>query len=1199
MVIVRDPDGQEDSALITIDLTNVDDPTVTQSDINQTNEDATLTVNAAKGVLSNDTDVDDTLTVASFKVADDDTTYDFGDTAVIDGVGEFTLNADGSYEFVPVANFNGDVPTITYTTNTGVSDTLDIDVVAQNDPTVTQSDTNQTNEDTTLTVNAANGVLSNDSDVDDTLTVATFKVAGDDTTYNFGEKADIDGVGEFMLNADGSYEFVPADNFNGDVPTVTYTTNTGASDTLDIDVVAQDDPTVTGSDTNQTNEDTTLTVNAATGVLSNDSDVDDTLSVATFKVAGDDTTYNSGETADIDGVGEFTLNADGSYEFVPAVNFNGGVPTITYTTNTGVSDTLDIDVVAQNDPTVTQSDTNQTNEDATLTVNAANGVLSNDTDVDDTLTVASFKVANDDTTYSFGETAEIDGVGEITLNADGSYEFVPAADFNGDVPTITYTTNTGASDTLDIDVVAKDDPTVTVEDTNQTNEDATLTVNAANGVLSNDTDVDDTLTVASFKVANDDTTYSFGETAEIDGVGGFTLNADGSYEFVPAADFNGDVPIITYTTNTGASDTLDIDVVAQDDPTVTASDTNQTNEDATLTVNAANGVLSNDTDVDDTLTVASFKVANDDTTYSFGETAEIDGVGEFTLNADGSYEFVPAADFNGDVPIITYTTNTGASDTLDIDVVAQDDPTVTASDTNQTNEDTTLTVNAANGVLNNDTDVDDTLTVASFKVANDDTTYSFGDTAEIDGVGEITLNADGSYEFVPAADFNGDVPTITYTTNTGASDTLDIDVVAQDDPTVTAPDTNQTNEDTTLTVNAATGVLSNDSDVDDTLTVATFQVAGDDTTYNFGETADIDGVGEFTLNADGSYEFVPADNFNGDVPTVTYTTNTGASDTLDIDVVAQDDPTVTGSDTNQTNEDTTLTVNAATGVLSNDSDVDDTLTVATFKVAGDDTTYNFGETADIDGVGEFTLNADGSYEFVPASNFNGDVPTITYTTNTGASDTLDIDVVAQNDPTVTQSDTNQTNEDTTLTVNAANGVLSNDSDPDDTLTVATFKVSGDGTTYNTGMTAIIAGIGSITVNANGSYEFVPGADFNGDVPTITYTTNTGVSDTLDIDVAPQADPTITVSDSNQTNEDTTLTVNAVNGVLSNDSDADGPLSVATFKVFGDNTDYVAGDSVGISGIGTVTLNGDGSYEFVPFANFSGTVLPLLTRLIPA
>ncbi|GAM69996.1 T1SS secreted agglutinin RTX [Vibrio sp. JCM 19236] len=201
--------------------------------------------------------------------------------------------------------------------------------------------------------------------------------------------------------------------------------------------------------------------------------------------------------------------------------------------------------------------------------------------------------------------------------------------------------------------------------------------------------------------------------------------------------------------------------------------------------------------------------------------------------------------------------------------------------------------------------------------------------------------------------------------------------------------------------------------------------------------------------------------------------------------------------------------------------------------------------------------------------------------------------MAQNDPTVTQSDTNQTNEDSTLTVNAANGVLSNDSDADDTLTVATFKVAGDGTTYNAGMTAIIAGIGSITLNANGSYEFVPVADFNGDVPTITYTTNTGVSDTLDIDVAPQADPTITVSDSNQTNEDTTLTVNAVNGVLSNDSDADGPLSVATFRVFGDNTDYIAGDSVDISGIGTVTLNGDGSYEFVPFTNFSGTV-PTIT-----
>jgi len=95
---------------------------------------------------------------------------------------------------------------------------------------------------------------------------------------------------------------------------------------------------------------------------------------------------------------------------------------------------------------------------------------------------------------------------------------------------------------------------------------------------------------------------------------------------------------------------------------------------------------------------------------------------------------------------------------------------------------------------------------------------------------------------------------------------------------------------------------------------------------------------------------------------------------------------------------------------------------------------------------------------------------------------------AQNPPNAT-NDVNTVDQDVTLNVPTA-GVLSNDTDPDfgDVLTVSQFVVGG--TTYAAGATANIAE-GSITINSDGSYSFVPAAGYHGTVPDITYTVSDG------------------------------------------------------------------------------------------------------------
>ncbi|MDN3454759.1 Ig-like domain-containing protein, partial [Psychrobacter sp. APC 3350] len=173
-------------------------------------------------------------------------------------------------------------------------------------------------------------------------------------------------------------------------------------------------------------------------------------------------------------------------------------------------------------------------------------------------------------------------------------------------------------------------------------------------------------------------------------------------------------------------------------------------------------------------------------------------------------------------------------------------------------------------------------------------------------------------------------------------------------------------------------------------------------------------------------------------------------------VTPVEDVPVANPEVETTLEDTELTGN----VLTNDTDGDgnNTLTVdsATVDVDGSGTpvTLVLGTAtaiADVNGnaIGDLTLNADGSYSFDPAPNFNGTVPQVGYTVTDAEgntdSTTLDITVTPVEDVPVANPEVETTLEDTELTGN----VLTNDTDGDgnNTLTVdsATVDVDGSGT----------------------------------------------------------------------------------------------------------------------------------------------------------
>ncbi|HEY9273083.1 retention module-containing protein [Achromobacter sp.] len=220
-------------------------------------------------------------------------------------------------------------------------------------------------------------------------------------------------------------------------------------------------------------------------------------------------------------------------------------------------------------------------------------------------------------------------------------------------------------------------------------------------------------------------------------------------------------------------------------------------------------------------------------------------------------------------------------------------------------------------------------------------------------------------------------------------------------------DSGVASEDSPLDVGARNGVLANDSDPDGN-TLAVSHVNGN-TTYVGLAIAGSQG-GTFTLNADGSYSFNPGSAFQhlgaGEkvYSTITYTVSDGEGGTstavLTVEITGTNDVPVLQAQATYVLEDHTASGNVLAGAVDVD---DDALTVTTFTLNG--ATYSAGSTAYIAGTGSILIKADGSYVFTPDSNWNGDLPQVTYTVTDGTattSSTLDIGVRSVNDAPVSQ-----------------------------------------------------------------------------------------------------------------------------------------------------------------------------------------------------
>lgn len=842
-------------------------------------------------------------------------------------------------------------------------------------------------------------------------------------------------------------------------------------------------PPLAVSDTTTTNEDRAL----SSTVASNDSDPDNLASELTY------TTLTS--VAANQGV--LTMNANGSYTFTPAANYNG-IVTIDYRVCDllGLCDTatLSITVTAVNDAPMAVNDPITIDED-----NVATGsVAPNDTDTE-----------GDAMTYTAITTVP-SNQGVLTMNANGGYTFTPAANFNGTVVIEYRVCDATLCDTatLTITVSPVNDAPVASSSTVPTNEDAPLT----GTVITSITDVDDasnTLTVTPI-------------TSIPSGQGVLTLNPDGTYTFTPTPNFTGTVTVDYKVCDpSGACDTatLTITVTAVNDAPLAVNDTLITPEDT-----AATGSLAtNDSDADNT---------SAELTYT--SLSNIPGSqGLLVLNADGTYTFTPALNFNGTIHVNYKVCDLGGAcdtATLTITLTAVNDAPVASNSNVPTGEDTPT----SGTVLPNIIDVDNpsnTLTVTPI-------------TNVPSGQGVLTMNPDGTYTFTPTPNFNGTV-SVDYKVcdPSGACDTatLIITVNAVNDAPIAVNDTVTTDEDRTTTGTVAT----NDSDAEGdalSFTVLTSVHASQ---------------GVLTFNSDGTYTFIPAANYNG-IVTVDYKVcDMSKCDTATLTITVSpvnDKPVVADATVPTANNQRPIT---CLNILDADTADTHTVTVCGNPAQGTVTTSVNNATNQL------------CVTYTPNASFVGQDSVCLLICDSGSPQTCDTvklyyNVSSSNLAPVAVNDVN-------ITLNSAStsgNVLSNDSDPNNnTLVVSTTPV-------------VAPAHGTLVLNANGTYTYTPNSSFVGTETILYQVCDNGAPSLCDTGA-------LVIEVRSSTN-------NVTNNPVAINDNVSGPSGTAIIVAVKANDYDPTGSSLGnpsIVGVtvgGTATVNPDGTVTFVPSSGFVGT-----------
>ncbi|QET76208.1 Ig-like domain-containing protein [Vibrio vulnificus] len=1064
-----------DSKVESFTVTSVDGtPQVVKVTINGTNDAATIAGDTA--VVADETDA--ALTLSGTLTSEDVDNTDNSFTAkTIEGTnGTFSIDANGAWTFVANSAFNemnvGDskVESFTVTSVDGTPQVVKVTINGTNDAATIAGDT---------------AVVADETDAALTLSGTLTSEDVDNTDNSFTAKT-IEGTnGTFSIDANGAWTFVANSAFNE--------MNVGDSKVESFTVTSVDGtPQVVKVTINGTND--AATIAGDTAVVADETDAALTLS-GTLTSEDVDNTDNSFTAKTIEGTnGTFSIDANGAWTFVANSAFNE--------MNVGDSKVESFTVTSvDGTPQVVKVTINGTNDAATIAGDTA--VVADETDAALTLsgTLTSEDVDNTDNSFT---AKTIEGTnGTFSIDANGAWTFVANSAFNE--------MNVGDSKVESFTVTSVDGtPQVVKVTINGTNDAATIAGDTA--VVADETDAALTLsgTLTSEDVDNTDNSFT---AKTIEGTNGtFSIDANGAWTFVANSAFN--------EMNVGDSKVESFTVTSVDGtPQVVKVTINGTN-DAPM-VELANQVpISTLEDNSVFLEWSSFGISDvDSPESSLGleiTSLPSDGLLEY-LGSDGSWysvsvgQTIEKSQFDSNAVRFTPDENESGYDGHSTDGVGdqkQDYAEIgfKPSDGLNTGEEATIAINvtpvadtpviytSTSGIQlpsqdfnvstwsgvdlgSNGNGVNAQLLITTIdSLDRDDATSStmsnVEDTASnatpkdnaVLVTGLIYLEAGKSYDFVGTGDdslaikVGGDlvdqarwgvnyghipsgnpfVPAVSgfypieiYHHNQSGAGNFDVNVSVDGATPVNLDNQNfgivsdiskldstglrtselqdvngshvykvfETNEglqDTWIPLTSVT-VAQQDTDGSETLVVnisglpagAKF-TDGKSVLVSDGESSeysvtgwDLDNI--FVLPPSGT-----SDDFTIHIDAISSEkdSNSSAHNSIQIDVnVHENAPTIAINDRAVTQEDIKVSGN----VLDNDSDDDNVLSVVTVEV--NNQVYGAGEVVQL-AEGKLVVNRDGSYEFEPADNWSGTLSPVYYTTNTGTSAILTVEVTA-------------------------------------------------------------------------------------------------------------------------------------------------------------------------------------------------------------
>ena len=935
---------------------------------------------------------------------------------IVAGVGEYTINSDGSITFTPDKKYVGTPAAVTVKR----VDENGTEVRATYTPTVTEVTPRSTNAVSSgLQGQQQSGkpiFTPGDQDVPiDMAQPMTFE-NGTDTLV-------VADQGIYTINSDGSITFKPEKKFTGKATPV----KVKRVDTNGTEVTAAYTPTVEEVIPNATGDQT----EGPQGLVQNGK--------ITFEAGRPEVGFSADSTPvfdtgtnvkEIENVGKFEVDIDGNITFTPVKTFVGKTPEIEVS-RADVNGTL---AKAKYQATVT----------AVKPIGVGNKTEGLQGQVQEGK--VTFTPGHDSVPFPVGSTPlfdnhstvkEVQNVGKFEVDSDGKVTFTPLKQFKGETPELelTRTDANGTPVTVKYQAVVKE---VVPRGT-----DATSTgPQGVPQIGSPSFQGGDPLVPIDM---DSPMTFDDGQPKKtVQGVGEYTINSDGTITFTPDKHYVGTPASVTVK----RVDKNGTEVTATYTPTVTRVTPTSTNAEST-------GLQGQPQSGKPTFSPGDQAVPIDMTkpmTFGNGtDTLVVANQGTYTINSDGSITFQPVKQFTGKATPVTVK----RVDANGTEITATYTPTVTKVIPTSTNAEST-------GIQGQPQKGTPTFTPGDSAVPIDmDSPMTFEDGQSkktVQGVGEYTINSDGSVAFTPDKQYVGTPASVTVK----RVDKNGTEVTASYTPTVTKVTPTGTNATSTgpqgvpqtgiPTFQGGNPLVPIDESVE-----PTFEDGSKEKT--------IPGQGTYTIAPDGAVTFTPEKEFVGKP----YSVTVKRVDKNGTPVMATYSPeftkvTPTGTGTKSEGLQGQVQEGQVSFTPGHDS--------VPFPAASTPLFDNGTAVKEVPNVGKFEVDADGKVTFTPDKQFKGETPELELTRVDANGTPVTVKyqaVVKEVIPTSTNAESTGLqgqSQKGTPTFTPGDSVV-----PIDMDSPMTFE---DGQPKKT-----VQGVGEYTINSDGSITFTPDKQYVG------------------------------------------------------------------------------------------------------------------------